>query len=71
MRPISLSILSYHIVSSRDLTQIPFQEKKTALHWSAINGHKDICSLLLEAHARVNALDNVSCEKEVELTKSS
>jgi len=38
---------------------ILFQEKKTALHLSAINGHKDVCSLLVEAHAEVNALDNV------------
>ena len=41
-----------------DVTII-FQEKKTALHVSAINGHKDVCSLLVEAHAEVNALDNV------------
>ena len=59
MKPISLSILSYHIISSIDLIQIPNQEKKTALHWSAINGHKDICSLLVEALAEVNALDDV------------
>jgi ankyrin repeat protein len=54
-----------------NLSPFYFQENKTALHWSAINGHKDICSLLLEAHADVNALDNVSCKKEVELIKSS
>ena len=40
-------------------TRIILQEKKTALHWSSINGHKDVCSLLVEAHAEVNALDNV------------
>ena len=38
------------------------QEKKTALHWGAINGHKDVCALLVEAHAEVNALDNVSSQ---------
>jgi hypothetical protein len=39
------------------------QEKKTALHWCSINGHKDVCALLVEAHAEVNALDNVRARR--------
>jgi len=39
------------------------QEKKTALHWGSINGHKDVCALLVEAHAEVNALDNVRARR--------
>ena len=42
---------------------VVLQEKKTALHWGSINGHKDVCALLVEAQAEVNALDNVRARR--------
>jgi ankyrin repeat protein len=38
---------------------ILFQEKRTPLHWSAGNGRKETCALLIEAKADVNAIDKV------------
>lgn len=53
---------------------IHFQDKKTPLHLSARRGHKDTCTLLIRAHADVNAIDKVTAseeeeEEEVELRK--
>jgi ankyrin repeat protein len=30
----------------------------TALHWSSLQGHNEICKLLVECQADVNAKDN-------------
>ena len=55
-----LRIHFYHICY---VIRTLFQDNKTALHWGAINGHKDVCALLVEAQAEVNALDNVRARR--------
>ena len=36
------------------------QDGKTALHWAAVKGHKDVAALLLDRGAAVDAKTNVS-----------
>jgi ankyrin repeat protein len=46
-----------HVIADADAVnkQAPFFSRRTPLHWSAENGHLEICRLLLHCKADVNA----------------
>ena len=53
-------VLYFSVLSLKRLViLILFQEKKTPLHFSAERGNKEICALLIEAKADVNAINKV------------
>jgi ankyrin repeat protein len=55
------SLVFYHLAADAYCLDDEDDVQRTALHWSANNGHLDICRLLLQCNADMEAKDNNRC----------